>query len=54
MDKIANIFLTLKDSGNLNKENMCDALSNIIDLSLIKESIYNTKNEKTMSSGMHR
>ena len=36
-EEITNLFLTLKNSGNLNKENMCQALSNIMDMSVINE-----------------
>lgn len=34
---ITNLFLTLKSNGNFSKENMCQALSNIIDMSVINE-----------------
>lgn len=32
-EQIAEVFLTLKKEGNLSKENMCQAMSNIIDIS---------------------
>lgn len=34
-EQIAEIFLTLKTNGNLNKDNMCQLMSNIIDISKI-------------------
>ena len=36
-EDITNLFLTLKSNGNLSKENMCQALSNIMDMSVINE-----------------
>lgn len=32
-EQIAEIFLTLKTNGNLNKDNMCQLIGNIIDIS---------------------
>ena len=32
-EQIAEVFLTLKKNGNLTKDNMCQIMSNIVDIS---------------------
>ena len=34
-EQLANVFLTLKKEGNLTKENMCQVMSNIVDITKI-------------------
>ena len=36
-DQLVEIFLTLKKEGNLNKDNMCQIMSNMIDASKIND-----------------
>lgn len=44
-EQIVNAFLSLKNSGNLNKDNMCQLMSNIMDIPKIDISKINGKSK---------